>query len=316
MKTCTLRLMCLFVIAVLMLTGCFKPKEQVIYFSLFNAKHPVVKMMRHGFWSACKDKGYKCAEILVQEPDIDAYVSAMEQIGASGAAGAVVYADNPALFAAAKALSSKMPTASAHTAYPPGESPTSAWFACDVSLAAEEVAIRLGERMGGVGVVAVSQSSSNVLEDKTGEVFAATMARHYPDIEVLPSFYEGLEATEAIAKAGAAFMQRPDITGVFGMTGGSPTTWAVAFRDAGVAPGSIPIVGMDYTEPNLELVKSGEVFALVGQPLVEEFYAATVAVGEMLAGNTVPEGNLLPAPFITIDTVYNYDSYVAAANEE
>jgi len=301
---------------VLALTACFKPKEEVIYFSLFNARHPVVKMMRHGFWSACEDFDLKCAEILVQEPDIDAYVSAMEQVGASGAAGAVVYADNPALYAAAKALNAKMPTASAHTAYPPGESPTDAWFACDVSLAAEEVALKLGERMGGRGVAALSQSSSNVLEDKTGEVFVATMAEHYPDIEVLPSFYEGLEATEAIAKASAAFMERPDITGVFGMTGGSPTTWAVAMRDAGVAPGVVPIVGMDYTEPNLELVKSGEVYALVGQPLVEEFYAATKAVADMLAGKEVPEGNLLPAPFITLDTVHDYDAYVAAANGE
>jgi len=177
MKNRFFNLVCLLAIAALVLTGCFKPKEQVIYFSLFNAKHPVVKMMRHGFWSACKDNGYKCAEILVQEPDIDAYVSAMEQIGASGAAGAVVYADNPALYAAAKALSAKMPTASGHTAYQPGESPTDAWFACDVSMAAEEVAIRLGEKMGGKGVVALSQSSANVLEDKTGLVFAATMAR-------------------------------------------------------------------------------------------------------------------------------------------
>jgi ribose transport system substrate-binding protein len=240
----------------------------------------------------------------------------MEQIGTIGAAGAVVYSDSPALYTASKALSAKIPTASAHTAYPPGESPTAVWFACDVSLAAEEVAMELGKKMGGKGVAALSQSSPNVLEDKTGEVFIATMAEHFPDIEVLPSFYEGLDATEAIAKASAAFMARPDITGVFGMTGGSPTTWAVALRDAGVPPGSIPIVGMDYTEPNLELVKSGEVFALVGQPLVEEFYAATVAVGDLLAGKSVPEGNLLDAPFITADNVNDYDAYVAAAKEK
>ena len=51
-----------------------------LVFSCFNASHPVVRLMRLGFWDACRDYDFNCEEVLVMEPDIDQYVSALDQV--------------------------------------------------------------------------------------------------------------------------------------------------------------------------------------------------------------------------------------------
>ncbi len=40
------------------------------------------------------------------------------------------------------------------------------------------------------------------------------------------------------------------------------------------------IISMDYTRPNLDLVKEGKVYGLVAQPLYEEFYACAETIGQ------------------------------------
>ena len=72
------------------------------------------------------------------------------------------------------------------------------------------------------------------------------------------------------------------------------------------------IVGMDYTAPNLDLVQSGEVWGLVGQPLVEEYYLATKLAIAAAQGIPVPEQNWLPAPFVTLDNIDQFQAYAEA----
>ena len=60
---------------------------------------------------------------------------------------------------------------------------------------------------------------------------------------------------------------------------------------------------MDYTRPNLDLVKSGEVWMLVGQPLYEEMYYSVVLLANHLLGIPVPYGNYLPAPQVTLENI-------------
>ena len=60
---------------------------------------------------------------------------------------------------------------------------------------------------------------------------------------------------------------------------------------------------MDYTRPNLDLVKSGEVYMLIGQPLYEECYWATVLLANYLLDLPVPYENIMPAPLVTSDNV-------------
>jgi len=72
---------------------------------------------------------------------------------------------------------------------------------------------------------------------------------------------------------------------------------------------------MDYTRPNLDLVKEGKVYGLVGQPLYEEFYACADLLLKALKGESFEYRNLLPAPIITasdLDKYYEFNDRAEA----
>jgi len=291
-----------------------------LVFTILNGQHPVVRLMRLGFLDACADlqaadPRVVCEEVLLMEPDIDGYVSKFELVGTMDARAAVVYNDNDALIAAAEKLTAIMPTVSFHMPFAEGESPNTAWVSADTTAYAVNAARKMGEKMGGVGVVARSISAPNGVEDTVMAAFEQTMANEFPNITVLPVIYEGLDLNAAIAIAASQIQAHPEITAAFSSTGNGATTWATALRDAGYEAGKVIVVGMDYTPQNLELIKSGEVWAVVGQPLVEEVYKATVLAHLVSLGVAIDEQNYLPAPFVTIDTVDKYLDYSVRSME-
>ena len=72
---------------------------------------------------------------------------------------------------------------------------------------------------------------------------------------------------------------------------------------------------MDYTRPNLDLVKAGTVYGLVAQPLYDEFYQAVVLVGEAIDGKPVQYRNLLPAPIIFAADLAKYYEFNDRADQ-
>src|SRR5512133_4264058 len=107
------------------------------------------------------------------------------------------------------------------------------------------------------------------------------MAAKYAGVKVLDAQEEGFDQAGAIAKASAIIQGNPDITGAFSTTGAGPTTWSTAAADTNK---NIAIISMDYTRPNLDLVKAGKVYGLVAQPLYDEFYQAVELVGKAIDG--------------------------------
>ena len=63
---------------------------------------------------------------------------------------------------------------------------------------------------------------------------------------------------------------------------------------------------MDYTRPNLDLVKEGKVFGLVGQPLVAEFRECVYLMDAELRGEDYDYANPMEAPIITFDDLDEY----------
>jgi ribose transport system substrate-binding protein len=170
----------------------------------------------------------------------------------------------------------------------------------------------MGEKLGGKGTVAVTQGSFNETENLAAKSFGDEMKAKYPDIKVLPAQEEGFDQAGAIAKAEAIIAGNPDITGAFSTTGAGPTTWATAAADTNK---NIVIISMDYTRPNLDLVKTGKVYGLVAQPLYDEFYKAAELVGQAIDGKTVQYKNLLPAPVILakdLDSYYGFNDRAEA----
>ena len=68
---------------------------------------------------------------------------------------------------------------------------------------------------------------------------------------------------------------------------------------------------MDYTQVNLDLVKSGKVFGIVAQPIYDEMSGAAGLLYAMANGKTEPYWTVLPAPLVTAADVQPYYDILA-----
>lgn len=285
-----------------------------------NRQHPVVRTMALGFWEACEKYGVECVDNSWDGVDMSNMTALADLAISQGSSGTIPFVDKAVYEADKKIIAAGIPSVSIHVKVPEGEVPgLMAWVAADATDYAERAALAMGEKLGGKGVVAVTQGNLNDVENEVTAAFTAKMKEKYPDIVVLPPEMEGFDAPASIAVATTILQKYPEITGAFGTTGGSPTTWAQAAKSVGKRPGEVVIIGMDYTRQNLDLVKSDEVFALVGQPLYEEVYRAVELLVDNLHGKKVEYENVYPAPIITketIDTYYGYADRIDAGLKE
>lgn len=94
-----------------------------------------------------------------------------------------------------------------------------------------------------------------------------------PDIEVLPTKYDGLEPTKAAAIVQATLAAHPDLKGIYTTTGFGAEGAVTALREAGKI-GEIKIITFDTLPPAVEALERGEVQAAISQRGIEEGEAA------------------------------------------
>jgi len=264
--------------------------------------HPVHRLMQAGFLNRCQELGYYCE--VVGDPsatnfDISATLPLAEAaLSRTKFDGVAVHSVDPAIYPyIAKLGREGLPVVTWHVLPPEGSVPgLTATASQEIPAAAANAAIALGEKLGGKGTVALTQGASNETENLMSDAFRQTMAEKYPDIKVLETQMEGFEPSAAESKAIAILQGNPDVVGAFGTTGNSPQTWAGAARKTG---SDIVIIGMDYIRQNLDLVKSGDVYGLLAQPLYEECAKVAELLGALAKGETVPYMNILPAKILT-----------------
>jgi ribose transport system substrate-binding protein len=268
--------------------------------------HPVHKIMQGGFLSRCKELKYKCEIVGSEQVDIPATNALADARLARGdIKGVADYAFDPATYPYIAQLAAKnLPVVAWHTPVAEGDAPgLKATAHCDPVVYAKEVADKLGEAISGTGTVALTQGSFNTTENLVSKTFIDEMKAKFPNVKVLPAQEEGFDAPAAISKAVAIMQANPDLVGAFSTTGGGPATWAGAQKQTGK---KIKAIGMDYTRQNLDLVKSGDIYAVVGQPLFEEGAKMVDLLDALIKKQTVSYENPLPAEFITAGKVDQY----------
>ena len=272
----------------------------------FLKGHPVHRLMQLGFSDACEDLGYNCEMLLTDSTSPIDMIPLAEQALAEPVDGIVLYAvDNSFFPTIAKFKAAGIPVVTPHfTSFDQAESGLTAVVGCDVVQYAKASANAIGEKVGGVGTVAVTVGSFNETENLVAQTFKAEMAANYPDVKVLDPQEEGFDQAQAIAMATAIIQGNPDVTAAFSTTGNGPTTWATAAGETGKS--DLVIISMDYTRINLDLVKAGKVYGLVAQPLYEEFYQAAVLVGQALDGKAIEYRNLMESPIIFFEDLDKY----------
>jgi ribose transport system substrate-binding protein len=268
--------------------------------------HPVHQMTQIAFTEGCRKLGYQAEIIGVDNDDMSATIALAEQAVAKGdAAGMAVWTGNPSWNSfIEKAGKTGLPIILPHFPAAEGSIPGAAGvISCDPAEYAREAAREIGKAIGGKGTVAVTQGAFNTTENLVSEVFAQTLRELYPAVKVLPPQEEGFDAPKAIARAASILQSNPDIVAVLSTTGNGAITWAGAQRESGR---KVVAVAMDYTRVNLDLVRDGSVYALIGQPLWDESYGAAELLDQLVRGQKIPWWTKLPAPFITKDNVGPY----------
>jgi len=280
--------------------------------------HPVCKIMQAGFLDRCRQLGLSCEVVgnaSATTLDVAATIPLAEAALSRRPFGAVgVLALDTSIYPFIEKLSREgRPVVTWHELPTPNEiKGLSAATGEDLSQVGEEAALAVGEKLGGQGVVAVTQGSFNVEENTKAAFFKQGMAQHFPKIRVLEPQLEGFEPTAAKARAISLLQGHPDITGVFSTTGNGAQTWAGAAR---TADRKLIIIGMDYIRANLDLIKSGEVYGVVAQPLYEEGSKAADLLAALARGEKVPFRNPLPAKVITAADLDRYYALLDKAKQ-
>lgn len=281
------------------------------YFVQSSAWHPVHQLMQQSFLDGCRKNGLQCQLATTDENTLDALVAMADAtVQRPEAKGFVFYAGGLPVFKPIieKAKARNLPVVLPHFPVPEGTFADNAvQIAGDTAKYPDPVAKAMCEELKKQGItkgsVAITQNNHNATEDKVAEVFAAGMKKYCPDLKVLDVVLEGGEPTQAIAAAVSIIQANPDIVAGFSTTGGGPTTWAGAQKETGK---KVLAVGMDYTRVNLDLVKNGEVWGIVAQPIYDEMSGAAKLVYQMANGEKVPYWTVLEAPLVTKDNANDY----------
>ncbi len=280
--------------------------------------HPVHRLMQAGFLDECKTLGYTCE--VVGNPsatnyDVAASIPLAEAALARTKFGAVaVYGPGPEIFPYIGKLGQEgIPVVTWHVLPPEGSVPgLKAATGEDIAAAGANAAEAMGAKIGGKGVVALTQGSSNDTENVMSSSFRETMAAKYPDVKILETQMEGFEPSAAEAKAVGILQANPDVVGAFSTTGNGVQTWSGAARKA---DREVVIIGMDYIRQNLDIIKSGAAYGLVAQPLYEEGAKTAELAAALAEGKEVPYLNPLPAAVITAADLDPYYAILDAAGQ-
>jgi ribose transport system substrate-binding protein len=274
--------------------------------------NPVHKIMQGGFLSECRRLGYTCEIVGSEELDMPATAPLVDAVLSKGGVKAMgVYAYDPSTYPFIAKWGKDYPIVSWHIPVPQGDAPgLKATTGCVPTEYARNAAIAIGRKLGGKGTVAVTEGSFNTVENLVAKTFTDTMKAQYPGVKVLKPQVEGFDAPAAKAKAVSILQSDKSINAAFSTTGGGPVTWAGAQQTSGRR---LTIIGMDYVQQNLDLVKSGQVYAVVGQPLFQEGAKTADLLAQLATGQSVSYENTLPAEIITKELVPKYQGLLDTA---
>ena len=295
-------------------TGEFNPADYPIGFCMTLKSNPVIQTWIAGAAAEAEKLGYPFYVFSV-DSDNSAEVIAMADAGIAqhGIKGMCLGPlDSNLTSYAQKWKSQGIATVIAHSFEPEAEDGAIATIACSPTEYGQAAAQEIGKQIGGKGTVAVTCGNYRLNEAEAVDAFVAEMKKSFPNVKVLDPQEEGFDTPIAIQRATSIIQANPDIVGAFSTTGGGPTTWATAQKNAGK---KLCIISMDYTLPNLDLVKSGEVHALVAQPSIAEWAKAVDLLDKHFRGEAIDYKQVLPAPLITKDNVDEYYDLVNSTVE-
>ena len=112
--------------------------------------------------------------------------------------------------------------------------------------------------------------------------YMSYMESTYPEYRIAELEFEGAEQEEAADKITEYIENNADLVAAIGKTGGSAMAWSTAKERTG--RDDIFTMGMDYTKQNLDLLNSGDIDALICQPIYEAGYVGMELIDALING--------------------------------
>lgn len=165
---------------------------------------------------------------------------------------------------------------------------------------------RLAELLGGKGKVIllrVLAGSSSTEQREAG--FLDTMAREFPDIEVISSDQHAGATRDTAYRASQNLLNRfgREVDGVFAPNESSATGMLLALRDAGLAGGKVKFVGFDTGTQTVAALRNGDLQGLVVQNPFKMGYLGVKTMVAALQGKSVEKDIDTGCELITGDNI-------------
>ena len=278
---------------------------------------PFMNLMLAGWLQGCDDYGVLCEHSYISGLDEPALLAYADTITAENTSGVLMPMWGESRWIIGnKLVEDGVPLVAPHMELDASIVPGMvAWAAPDADAFGHKAGKAMAEKVQCEGPIAFSQSDLNPMQNRIMASFRLAFKELCPDTELLEIVAIGAgDMAKSIALSSAVIIANPDLKAAFSTTANGAQSWAGAAKDSGKEVGEIVIMGMDYMEANLDMVKSGEIWALVGQPAYEESYYSVALLVNNLMG-PVPYENYLPSPIITLENVDDFYVIVEKAKE-
>lgn len=162
--------------------------------------------------------------------------------------------------------------------------------ATDNKAAAAEAAKQLAEAINHEGKVAMivhDQTSGSGIDRRDG--FVEYMEANEPNIEIVDIQYGGGDQAKSADIVKAIISANPDLAGFYGSNEGSAIGMVQGYKESGLAPGEIVLVGFDSGKAQVDAIRDGLMFGAVTQNPVGIGYETVKSAIAAIKGETLPE---------------------------
>jgi ribose transport system substrate-binding protein len=243
------------------------------YMVTFLSGYPFWKDCYRGFEEAGKLYGVTTVYGGATEYDVNAAITALDQIIAKKPAGIAVTCMDAEAYAPSinKAIEQGIPVVTFDSDSP--QSNRIAYIGTENYAAGATAARFIGDKLGGKGKVAAvtSLGQSNIKERTDG--FQETLAKEYPNIQVVQIVDGGSDQVKAAENVANLLKANQDINYMFCALQTAMIGAQTALNEAGKTD-QVKIVGFDTDQTTLDSIKAGTVEASISQsPWCEGFWA-------------------------------------------
>jgi ribose transport system substrate-binding protein len=174
-------------------------------------------------------------------------------------------------------------------------------YASDQVAMGEMAARTLFDQIGGEGKVYVIDFQAGVPSTDGRLEGLRNVLPEYPDIEFVGSDYTGDDSAQAAQVFSGVLQRHPDLRGVWGTNLYGIQGVITALQEAGMSD-QVTVMAPDTLPQEIEWLRNGEVYALVGQKPYELAYQAVYDLLAHLAGEYEPNPEIqyLDDPFVLV----------------